>query len=264
MKVATIPKLNVFAKITRVDEELRIVEGYCFVNEEVGDGFRLTRGAMEDAADAYMKFPAIREMHGRNAAGKAEAITFDDKGCFIRAKIVDDQAWEKVKANVYTGFSVGINPRIVRGKDVIAVDWIENSLVDRPKDPEAVFTVYRSDAAPGKQYELEADEDLFSILERVAKAEAATTPPEKAPEERITELEAKIERLEKQDDPNQQRPHMSRLSVGGESPADEQRAKDEAELKKLVAEDYSTKTTDEKNAAFNRVQVLKGKLFSVA
>ena len=263
MKEATIPKFNIFAKITRVDKELRIVEGYCFVNEEVGDGFRLTRGAMEDAAEAYMKFPAIREMHGRNAAGKATAITFDEKGCFIRALIVDDQAWEKVKANVYTGFSVGINPRIVRGKDVIAVDWIENSLVDRPKDPEAVFTVFRSDAAPGKQFELEADEDLFSILERVSKAEADAPKP-KTPEERITELEAKITRLEKQDDPNQQRPHMSRLSIGDGDHADVQRTADEAELKKLTAEDYTNATKEEKNAAVLHVQQLKGTLFSVA
>ena len=58
---------------------------------------------------------------------------------------------------------------------------------------------------------------------------------------------------------------MSRLSVGGDdSPAVVQRADDEAELKKLMAVDYSTKTKEEKNSAFIRVQELKGSLFKIA
>jgi len=81
--------LRLFVPITRVDAEQRLVEGYCYVNAEVGDGVNLTRAAMEEAAD-YMRWGAVREMHGPNAAGTALGVEFDEKGAFFRAKIVDD------------------------------------------------------------------------------------------------------------------------------------------------------------------------------
>jgi len=146
--------IRVFAPFTRVDDEARTVEGYCFVNELVeGDPYRLTRTAMEAATADYMTWGAVREMHTSAAAGTASdgsgelGVFWDDKGAMLRAKIVDDAAWEKVKAGVYKGFSVGVRPKVVRGKDVESCTWVENSLVDRPADPDAKFTLVRADGA---------------------------------------------------------------------------------------------------------------------
>lgn len=153
---------RVFVPITRIDDSERVVEGYCYCNEEVGDGVRLTRSAMERAAKGYMEFPAVREMHQPLAAGRAQAVEFDRKGAYIRAKIVDDQAWRKVKDRVYRGFSVGIRARVMRGNRIESCDWIENSLVDRPADPDAVFTLAR---AEGADMESESEVDLLSRRE---------------------------------------------------------------------------------------------------
>ena len=59
--------------------------------------------------------------------------------------IVDKDAIEKVETKVYKGFSVGVQPLVVRGNDVEKLDWFENSLVDRPADPDAIFSVARAD-----------------------------------------------------------------------------------------------------------------------
>lgn len=137
--------IRVYAPITRVDPATRIVEGYCYVNAVVGDGIDLTRKSMVKASEDYMKWGAIRAMHQPVAAGTAEAVTWDDKGCFLRAKITDDAEWAKCENGTYKGFSVGVNPVVMRGNKTETVKWIENSLVDRPFDEDASFVIARAE-----------------------------------------------------------------------------------------------------------------------
>jgi hypothetical protein len=145
-----------YMPIERLDEEKQIVEGYCFVNETVrGEGgVRLKRSAMEAATADYMKFHPLREMHQPSAAGNILSLEWDDKGCYCRAEVVDPVAWLKCQKGVYKGFSVGVNPRIRRGMDITEVDWIENSLVDSPKDRDAVFALFR---AAGREFGAEVE-----------------------------------------------------------------------------------------------------------
>ena len=133
-----------YADISRVDDEQRIVTGMAFVNERVdGDPYTLTRSCMEKATSGYLEWAAVREMHGNSAAGTALNVDWKDEGAEITVRVVDDMAWKKVKEGVYKGFSVGVRPKIVRGNVVTEADWIETSLVDRPKDPGAKFSVFR-------------------------------------------------------------------------------------------------------------------------
>ena len=143
--IKTMKTQRVFAPITRVDAATRVVEGYCYVNAVVGDGIDLTRKSMVKASKDYMKWGAIRAMHGPVAAGTAEAVTWDDKGCFLRAKITDDAEWEKCANGTYKGFSVGVNPVVMRGNKTVSVKWVENSLVDRPFDEDASFLIARAE-----------------------------------------------------------------------------------------------------------------------
>ena len=143
--IKTMKTQRVFAPITRVDAATRVVEGYCYVNAVVGDGIDLTRKSMVKASEDYMKWGAIRAMHGPVAAGTAEAVTWDDKGCFLRAKITDDAEWEKCANGTYKGFSVGVNPVVMRGNKTVSVKWVENSLVDRPFDEDASFLIARAE-----------------------------------------------------------------------------------------------------------------------
>ncbi|HEY3782369.1 MAG TPA: hypothetical protein VGL56_14905 [Fimbriimonadaceae bacterium] len=131
--------------IERIDEDERVVEGYAFVNEVVpGEGgIRLKRSAMEAATADYLANGTSRELHQPSAAGKPLSVLWDEKGALLRVKVVDDRAWSKVKEGVYKGFSVGVIPEVMRGKDVEKCNWWDTSLVDVGKDKDARFTVWR-------------------------------------------------------------------------------------------------------------------------
>lgn len=137
-------------KADELDDELRIVEGYAFVNEVVrGEGgIRLKRSAMEASTAAYLAEGTVRAMHQPIAAGKPIEVTWDKTGAFLRAFIADDQEWRKVKTGVYRGFSIGVNGKVTPGTmDVDECEWWDTSLVDRGKDPDAKFMAFRAEGA---------------------------------------------------------------------------------------------------------------------
>lgn len=128
-----------------------IVEGIASSEQVDSDGEIITAAAIKAAIPEYMKFGtgAVREMHQLKAAGTALDIAVgDDNVTVIKAHIVDSEAVKKVKANVYKGFSVGgsIISRDELNKTVITgIDLVEVSLVDRPANPSAVITCYKSE-----------------------------------------------------------------------------------------------------------------------
>lgn len=162
LKMKPVPLFIPITRMERRDDGL-IVEGYCFVNEKVrADKWTLKRSAMEAAGADYMNWGAVREMHQSWAAGTATAegcgITWDENGCYLRALIVDAEAIEKCEKGVYKGFSVGVKFDQVRGTEVERCTWIENSLVDRPADPDAVFTIARADGVDDAAAEFDVEE----------------------------------------------------------------------------------------------------------
>jgi hypothetical protein len=166
--------IHFFVPFSRVDEEQRVVEGYCYVNARVAsDKWNLKRSALEKATQRYMEMPAVRAMHQPIAAGLGLGAQWDDKGCLLRIKVVDDQEWRKVREKVYRGFSIGGRPLIVRGNEVEEFEWTETSLVDRPADPEAIFTMVRLDGA-GCAYDVVVEDDAASTI-RAEAAESLTS-----------------------------------------------------------------------------------------
>lgn len=148
--------LKLFARLTKVDEEKRLVYGRA--TEEVVD----RAGEIMDYATSkpyFEKWSAgiakstdgksvgnLRAMHGNVAAGKLTSIDFldVDKAIDICTKVVDDNEWNKVLEGVYTGFSIG-GDYVKRwaDKDVAAkrftADPCEISLVDLPCVATATF-----------------------------------------------------------------------------------------------------------------------------
>lgn len=151
--------LRFYVPITRTEETPEghlIVEGICYANAKCGDGYNLKRTSMVRATPGYEEFGAIREMHQPSAVGTALSTEWVKEGCVLRSLIVDTDAKEKVRTNVYKGYSVGVRPRIMRGSDVEECDWVETSLVDRPYDKDATFsswTVQRAEDADS-EYEV--------------------------------------------------------------------------------------------------------------
>ena len=140
--------MKLYAPITKIDEAQQMVFGYASTEALDAQGEIVKREALEAALPDYMRFANIREMHQPSAVGVATEAEMDERGLFLAAHIVDPTAWEKVTAGVYKGFSIGgsVVRRDQAQKHVITgVKLSEISLVDRPANPEAVFTMFKAD-----------------------------------------------------------------------------------------------------------------------
>ena len=150
------------AKMEAQDDGTVKVWGYASSEAVDSDGEIIAAEAMKAAIPDYMKFGAVREMHGSNAAGTAIEINVEDDGrTFFGAHIVDPVAVTKVKTGVYKGFSIGgsVTSRDELNKSQITgLKLTEISLVDRPANPDAVFTCYKADK-PKDEEEANKDED---------------------------------------------------------------------------------------------------------
>ena len=149
------------AKMEAQDDGTVKVWGYASSEAVDSDGEIIAAEAMKAAIPDYMKFGAVREMHGSNAAGTAIEINVEDDGrTFFGAHIVDPVAVTKVKTGVYKGFSIGgsVTARDELNKSQITgLKLTEISLVDRPANPDAVFTCFKADKP--KDEEADKDED---------------------------------------------------------------------------------------------------------
>src|SRR6185312_6097020 len=154
--------MQLFARITKVDEKARTVEGV--IADETPD----RAGEIFDYAKSKPNFEKwstdiakatdgknlgnVRVMHGNTVAGVTKELNFDDdaKAITVKAHIVDDNEWNKTLAGCYTGFSIGgrYGQKWDVG-DLKRYEAIPNeySLVDIPCNPGAQFTVIKSDGS---------------------------------------------------------------------------------------------------------------------
>lgn len=157
--------MKIYADITKMDEEKRLVYGYASTETLDAQGERVSKAAIEGALDEYMRFANIREMHQLSAVGVAQEATLDDKGLYVIGKVVDDAAWRKVKEGVYKGFSIG-GKKLAKVDDTVTqLKLTEISLVDRPANPETVFTMYKSADPPEMQKGMGSVSMLSNILD---------------------------------------------------------------------------------------------------
>ena len=157
--------MRLYAPITKIDEAEQMVFGYASTEALDSQGEIVKREALEAALPDYMRFANIREMHQPSAVGVATEAEMDERGLYLAAHIVDPTAWEKVTSGVYKGFSIGgsVVERDRAQKHVITgVKLSEISLVDRPANPEAVFTMYKADDV-GKAGARNSAADLSTI-----------------------------------------------------------------------------------------------------
>jgi HK97 family phage prohead protease len=143
--------MRLYGNIQKVDSDKRTVAGYASTEAIDAQGETVLKSAIEAALADYLEFANIREMHQLSAVGKTVEAEIDDKGLYIVAHVVDENAWGKVKAGVYKGFSIG-GKTLARDPDnkkiVTKVRLDEISLVDRPSNPEARFDVWKAAGTP--------------------------------------------------------------------------------------------------------------------
>lgn len=139
-------KFDRFIPISKTDDEKRMVYGWASTPDLDSQGEIVAVDAIKRSLPNYMKFPTIREMHQPNAVGVTKETKVDsEKGLFIGAKVVDDNAWKKVKEGVFRGFSIGGRVKQKVDNIIQDLDLTEISLVDRPANSEAVITVFKAD-----------------------------------------------------------------------------------------------------------------------
>lgn len=186
--------MKLYAEISKRDDEQRMVWGYASTESTDSQGEIIKSSAIESALADYMKFGNIRVMHQPIAVGVAKEAEMTEKGLFIGAKIVDDDAWNKVKEGVYKGFSIGgsctgrdtVNKKIITG-----VRLSEISLVDRPANPDAVFEIWKGD---GMNMDMTKEQAVEALAEMLNKGEID-------PAELLDVAKAcKAKKVEKEDD----------------------------------------------------------------
>lgn len=193
-------RVMLFAPITKLDEEQRMVYGIATTSAIDKQNEIVDWGATKEALDDYSKWRNIREMHKQSAVGVAPLLELrDDKQeLFIGAKVVDDQAWTKCKEGVYKGFSIGgevldrkVEFNKVSNKTVNRVTkYVMNeiSLVDRPANPECIFQTVKRDTTietvtvqddPLKNESMRVMEKAITLSKRVlSKIELEKLPDE--------------------------------------------------------------------------------------
>jgi len=163
-------------KVEAQDDGTIIITGVASTGVVDDAGETVTPSAMKAALPDYMKFGAVREMHGLSAAGTALTASVDDEGnTHLVAHVVDPVAVKKVQTGVYKGLSIGgkVLARDPKDKTVITkLKLNEISLVDRPCNPEAVIGMWKADGAHLED-EAAPDADPVALLQAaLARVEA--------------------------------------------------------------------------------------------
>ncbi len=178
----------VFLRITKVDEEKRIVYGVAADetpdrqneiwdyagNKPLWEKWSASAAKSTEAAGQEVSYGNIRSMHPVTkqmvVTGKvAEPPDFDDvaKSMTIAAYVHDDGEWEKAKKGLYTGFSIGGRyvkkwaDAALKGIQRVIIDPTEISLVDLPANPGAQFTALKADGSEKQRaFKVEARADV--------------------------------------------------------------------------------------------------------
>jgi hypothetical protein len=139
-----------FTKVEQTPDGL-IVEGVATSERPDADNEIVDYDSVKAQLPDYAQWGNIREMHGKSAAGVAVEITPDDESrtVFLRALVVDEGAQKKVRTQTYKGFSLGGTATSKMMKRDDGSSYVrrhvgllsEISLVDRPANPDARFTL---------------------------------------------------------------------------------------------------------------------------
>jgi len=159
-------------KIYKNDQGHLIVCGHASTEALDAQGEIVKAEAMRNALQEYMKVGNVREMHQPSAVGKTMVAEQDDLGTYIEVKVVDPIAAMKCEEGVYTGFSIGgkYTGRDTLNKNIITgIRLTEISLVDRPCNPEATFTLFKLDDELADELNVEPE-----VIMPVEKTEGAT------------------------------------------------------------------------------------------
>ncbi len=169
--------LQIFSLFTKSDDDQRIVYGIASTANpdnqggvwrgEMYDGDLVDTDAIKAALTDYMAWANLREMHQAKAAGTVLEAEIVGDELRIAARVVDDGAWNKVKKDVYKGFSIGgrvlkavleklPDGRVIRR--ILKMALSEISLVDRPANSDARLLLWKG------AFLMPTDEEFLELM----------------------------------------------------------------------------------------------------
>lgn len=163
-------KMQIFARMTKVDEAARTVEGIAVqeITDRANEKFDYDRSkphfvkwsdSVSKASDGK-SVGNLRAMHGKTVAGKlTEMVCDDSEKCIkVKAHVVDDNEWKKVMEGCYTGFSIGGKYEdkwpdpAEKGITRYEANPSELSLVDVPCGVTSTFSVVKADGVTEERH----------------------------------------------------------------------------------------------------------------
>lgn len=172
------------------DDGTLVVSGIASSESVDSDGEVILSKAIAEAIPDYMKFGAVREMHNNSACGTALSMMVVNDKTMFEALVVDPVAVKKINTGVYKGFSIGgkITKRNELNKNIIeGLKLVEVSLVDRPANPESIFTMVKFDEAEDKPVGQTDTQNSANIIQEVN----TMSEPIKAEQEIVKQEEVK-------------------------------------------------------------------------
>jgi hypothetical protein len=175
--------LRLFAplrKVTSNDDGTLKISGVASSENVDRTGETITAKAIREAIPDFLSFGtgALREMHQLIAAGTVDEVEVGDDGLTtVVATVVDEAAVKKILAGVYKGLSVGGKTlaRDPKNRTIITkIRWDELSLVDRPANGDAIFTIVKAVGTPSRNAMISevlasmSDEDRLLTLTKAA------------------------------------------------------------------------------------------------
>jgi len=183
--------LRIYAPISKIDEEKRMVYGYATTPTQDSQSEVVDLEASFEAVDEWKQWANIKEMHRADtAAGIAPIIEKHvGVGVYIGAEIVDDQAWRKCQKKVYKGFSIGGSVIERKGNRITKYRLNEISLVDRPANPDSVFMVAKRDDTNASATEADGGVSMEKNMETTPIPVAGEAPPKAETEAVVAKAE---------------------------------------------------------------------------
>lgn len=157
----------------QLDEDTIEIEGYASTRAEDRDGDVILPEAWESGGGLknFLNNPIILYNHNHNMPiGKATDITTDEKGLYIRAKVIKSVAgnvFDLIKEGIVKSFSVGFAVHKADFKEELGrfggflireAELLETSAVTVPANQEAIFSIAKS---------FDNDRDLEEFRKRV-------------------------------------------------------------------------------------------------
>lgn len=154
---------GLFTKSEKQEDGTIIVGGICSSESVDSDGEVILAKAMKDAIPDFMKWATLKEMHKSDTSpGVILKMEVQDDGkTYIECHAVDPVTVLKIETGVFKGFSIGAGS-VVRDAlnklRIVKFKLNEVSLVDRPANPDSLFSFVKMESIEQDESDLPEQE----------------------------------------------------------------------------------------------------------